>query len=75
MSPAEVQYGRAEEDEDPGVDDGVDGEEEESNAVCGVALLRGARGVDVHSDLRNQGGRETLSQFFIYIDPTTMHTV
>lgn len=51
-SPEEAHDGRAEDDEDPGIDDGVDGEEAQCHQVCLVALLpTSPDGVDVHTDL------------------------
>ena len=50
-TPEKAHHGRAEDDEDPGVDDGVDGEETQGHQVRLVALLLLADGVDVHTDL------------------------
>lgn len=50
--PTKVQHAGGQEDENPGVDDGVDGDEAEGNQVQAVRLAL-PRGVDVHPDLRD----------------------
>jgi len=51
--PAESQHAGGEEDEDPGVDDGVDGDEAQGLQVLQVGLLQVLhRGVDVNPDLK-----------------------
>lgn len=54
--PAEVQHTGGQEDEDPRVNDGVDGNEAQGNEVQAVRLHPGPDGVDVDPDLR-QGER------------------
>lgn len=51
--PAKVQHTGGEEDKDPGVDDGVNGDEAEGNQVQTVRLCAIPYGVDVHPDLRD----------------------
>ncbi len=48
-----MQHAGGEEDKDPGVDDGVNGDEAERNQVQRVRLLVVFYGVDVHPDLRD----------------------
>ena len=55
--PEKVQHAGGEEDEHPGVDDGVDGDEAQGNQVRSVRLCPGVCGVDVHPDLSG-GERE-----------------
>lgn len=54
--PQEVQHAGREQDEDPGVDDGVDGDEDEGDQVQPVGLVAPLDGVDIHSDLEGWGG-------------------
>lgn len=49
-----MQHAGGKEDEDPGVDDGVDGDETEGDQVLGVRLLINLYGVDVHTYLRDE---------------------
>ncbi len=52
--PQEAQNRGAEEDEDPGVDDGVYREEPQSYEISLVAAFRLSHGVDVHADLERR---------------------
>lgn len=47
-----MQHAGGEEDEDPGVDDGVDGDEAEGDEVQAVRLCALVHRVDVHTDLK-----------------------
>ena len=59
--PEKVQHAGGEEDEDPRVDDGVDGDEAQGDQVQAVRLLAIPYGVEVHPDLRGgQGERESV---------------
>lgn len=50
--PQEAQHRRAEDDEDPGVDDGVDGQQAQGDEVSLQTLLRPPSGMEVHIDLQ-----------------------
>lgn len=60
--PQEVQHAGREQDEDPGVDDGVDRDEDEGDQVQPVGLTVPLHAVDVHSDLGRGGGEEGSSR-------------
>lgn len=51
--PKKVQHAGGEEDKDPGVYDGVDGDEDEGDQICSVRLAACYDGVEVHPDLRD----------------------
>lgn len=65
-----MQHAGREQDEDPGVDDGVDGDEDEGDQVQPVGLVAPLDGVDVHSDLEG-GGDKVMSGLASQILPQT----
>lgn len=69
-----MQHAGREQDEDPGVDDGVDGDEDEGDQVQPVGLAVQLDGVDVHSDLGRRGegeGSKDMSGLASQILPQT----
>ena len=59
VPPDELEHGGLEEDEDPGVDDGVEGEHAQGVQVAGLPLLRPAEEVDGHPQLEEEEGAES----------------
>ena len=59
--PEEAQHRWAQDDEHPGIDDGVDGNEAQRDQVGLVALFILLCGVDVHTDLRRDEGENGIS--------------
>lgn len=53
-----MQHAGGEEDENPGVNDGVDRDEAEGDQVLEVGLSRKSYGVHVHPDLRDRESKE-----------------
>lgn len=62
-----MQHAGREQDEDPGVDDGVDGDEDEGDQVQPVGLNVPPDGVDVHPDLERWG--EQRDEWISLVNP------